>query len=209
MMTEVVKLDNPLRAIATSAVETSDKSAEVDRTGALTRLLARGDEAAFREFHLVYFDRLYQFLLVVTRGNEHAAQEALQETLVRVARYVRVFENDQVFWSWLKCLARSAARDAGRKQHRYAAMLDRFTRLWRPAPVERDIGKDLLQEKLADALDALEPVERHLIEQKYISGVSTKELAAETGLTEKAVDSRLLRLRRQLREKLLKGLNSP
>ena len=58
---------------------------------ALTRRLATGDEAAFREFHGRYFDRLYRFLLVVTRGQEHAAQDALQETMLRVARYAREF----------------------------------------------------------------------------------------------------------------------
>ena len=39
----------------------------------LTRRLAGHDEEAFREFHARYFDRLYQFLLVVARGQEHEA----------------------------------------------------------------------------------------------------------------------------------------
>ena len=40
--------------------------------------MAAGDEEAFREFHAHYFDRLYRFLLVVARGQEHEAQEALK-----------------------------------------------------------------------------------------------------------------------------------
>ena len=54
-----------------------------DDTAVLTRRLAAGDEAAFREFHARYFDRLYYFLLVVTHGQELEAQEALQDTLLR------------------------------------------------------------------------------------------------------------------------------
>ena len=61
----------------------------------LTRRLVARDEDAFREFHTLYFDRLYQFLLVVARGQEHEAQEALQETLLRVARSPRVFDNEE------------------------------------------------------------------------------------------------------------------
>src|SRR5690348_2963141 len=41
----------------------------------LTRRLASGDEEAFRRFHALYFDRLYRFLLVVSRGQEHEARE--------------------------------------------------------------------------------------------------------------------------------------
>jgi DNA-directed RNA polymerase specialized sigma24 family protein len=99
--------------LTAAQASTSDHSTGVV---SLTLRLAGGDEEAFREFHTLYFDRLYQFLLVVTRGQEHEAQEALQETMLRVARYARGFETEEAFWSWLKVVARSAARDAGRKQ---------------------------------------------------------------------------------------------
>ena len=74
----------------------------------LTRRLASHDEEAFREFHARYFDRLYQFLLVVARGQEHEAQEALQETLLRIARHARRFDDEDAFWCWLKAVARNA-----------------------------------------------------------------------------------------------------
>ena len=70
---------------------------------------------------------LYQFLLVVSRGQEHEAREALQEMLLRVARSARVFDDEEAFWCWLKAVARNAARDGGRKQRRYLALLERFS----------------------------------------------------------------------------------
>jgi DNA-directed RNA polymerase specialized sigma24 family protein len=42
-----------------------------------------------------------------------------------------------------------------------------------------------------------------LIEGKYLEGQTVKELSAQAGLSEKAVESKLLRLRRQLRECIL------
>ena len=95
------------------------------------RGIAAGDEAAFREFHGRYLDRLYQFLLVVARGQETEAQEALQETLLRVVRHARAFDTEEALWDWLKVVARSAARDGGRKRHRYLALLSRFTLIGR------------------------------------------------------------------------------
>src|SRR5712671_2079636 len=71
----------------------------------LTRRLARGDEEAFRKFHDAYFDRLLRYLFVITKGDQEAAREALQETMTRVVRYARPFDSEEVFWSWLTVLA--------------------------------------------------------------------------------------------------------
>jgi RNA polymerase sigma-70 factor (ECF subfamily) len=173
----------------------------------LTRRLAAGDEEAFREFHRKYFDRLYQFLLVVTQGRDDEAQEALQQTLLRVVKYVRAQESEEVFWSWLKAVARSAARDAGRKQRRYAALLERFAALWRNHPPDTDAREEeRLRDVVEESLETLEPEDRRLIEGKYIDGATVKELGADAGMTEKAVESRLFRLRRELRERMLKTM---
>ncbi len=193
-----------------TAAEVSILETIPTQVAVLTRRLAAGDEAAFREFHAQYFDRLYQFQLVLARGHEHEAQEALQETLLRVVRYVRVFDQEETFWCWLKMAARSAARDAGRKQRRYFALLENFARFWRNGagdPALPEPGP--LRSLLAESLDELSPADRRLVEGKYLDGAAVKELSAQTGLTDKAVESRLLRLRRQLRERLLKKLSEP
>ncbi|HLP77611.1 MAG TPA: sigma factor, partial [Candidatus Paceibacterota bacterium] len=97
-----------------TATEVSIPETSQSSIALLTKRVAGGDHAAFEEFHERYFDRLYQFLLVITRGEEHQAQEALQETLLRVARHARVFEDEETFWCWLKAIARNTARDGGR-----------------------------------------------------------------------------------------------
>jgi RNA polymerase sigma factor (sigma-70 family) len=172
----------------------------------LTRRIAGGDEEAFREFHARYFDRLYQFLLVISRGRVHEAQEALQETLLRVARYAREFQTEDAFWCWLKRVARSAARDGGRKRSRYFAFLENFA-LRRPTAPQNGSDESLqLRSLLNETLDEMPLEDRRLIEGKYLDGAAVRELSESAGLTDKAVESRLLRARRQLRERLLKKL---
>lgn len=171
--------------------------------------IAAGDEAAFREFHGRYFDRLYQFLLVVARGQETEAQEALQETLLRVVRHARAFDTEEALWDWLKVVARSAARDGGRKRHRYLALLSRFTLAHPPPAIEPDRpSDDGLSALLEECLAELDPDDRRLIEGKYLDEEPVKALSAQTGLTDRAVESRLLRLRRRLRERLLQKLRT-
>jgi RNA polymerase sigma factor (sigma-70 family) len=176
----------------------------------LTRRLAAGDEAAFREFHARYFDQLYAFLLVVARGQEHEAQEALQETLLRVARHARIFDDPDVFWCWLKAVARNTARDGGRKRTRYLTLLRDFALgLNVAAPVPATVEDGRLGALLDEALTGLDEADRRLVAAKYLEGSTIRELAALAGQTEKAVESRLLRLRRDLRAGVLKKLSSP
>jgi RNA polymerase sigma-70 factor (ECF subfamily) len=179
-------------------------------TALLTRRLAAGEEDAFREFHRLYFDRLYHFLLAVTRGQEQEAQEALQETFLRLLRHPRVFAEEDVFWCWLKAVARNAARDGHRKHRRYFALLQNFAVRPDCDPRESAGGGDSrLGALLEESLDELEPADRLLLENKYLAGETVRELSTTAGLSEKAVESRLLRLRRHLRARILEKLRTP
>lgn len=111
---------------------------------ALTRRMAEGDETAFRIFYGAYFDRLWRYLLVLAAGDEEASREALQATMLRVVRYIKVFPSEPVFWGWLTVLARSALADQRRKNRRYLAFLDRFTwhlRIQQSSPDETEPGE--------------------------------------------------------------------
>jgi len=187
----------------------STHTAVLNATTDLTRRLAAREEDAFRKFHELYFDRLHQFLLVVSRGNEVEVQEALQQTLIRVVRYARVFHSEETFWSWLKVLARSAARDAGRKQQRYLRLLDKFAQLFHGESLKQNGREEnRLQSALEECLNDLEPDDRRLLESKYLEGLTMEELSVAGGMTVRAVESRLMRLRRQLRKKILEKLGS-
>jgi len=175
---------------------------------ALTRQMVAGEELAYRAFYDAYFNRLLRYLLVVTAGDEDAAGEALQSALVRVVRHVRVFPSDAVFWSWLTVLARTALSDHTRRRRRYFAFLDRFARRARVQQATADVSEAdaRLASLLESGLAALPFDERRLLEAKYFERRSVRELAAELDHSEKAVESRLLRIRRKLKAGILEGL---
>ncbi len=186
----------------------SAQRAPVSSTATLTGGLAAHDEEAFRQFHAAYFDRLLRYHLVIARGDEHVAQEALQETLLRVARHARRFDDAETFWSWLTVLARSAAADTGRKRNRYWRLIASYAHSLLPGTdlPAKDGAEEELDGLLVSSLSELPSAERAIVEGKYLRRASVRELASETGLTEKAVESRLLRARRLLREKILTKL---
>jgi RNA polymerase sigma-70 factor (ECF subfamily) len=177
---------------------------------ALTRAMAGGDETAYRIFYDSYFGRLLRYLLVVTGGNEETAREALQLALVRVVRHVKVFESEEKFWSWLTVLTRSALADESRKRRRYFAFLERFTRQQETGSAAMDNGEadDQLRTLLERKLTALPADERQLVEQKYILRQSVREIADGRQTTEKAVESKLSRVRRKLKDAVLAELKN-
>ena len=173
--------------------------------------MAGGDEMAWRTFYNAYFDRLWRYLLVVAQGNEDVAREALQLALVRVTRHVKVFPDENTFWSWLTVVARTAFADENKKQRRYLSFLDRFTS---QAGVELDGTTDPhADEQLGNLLEnhvkLLPPDEQRLVELKYFRRRAVREIADELRTTEKAVESKLSRIRKKLKDAMLAQLNEP
>jgi RNA polymerase sigma-70 factor (ECF subfamily) len=195
----------------------SDSSAAADASVrepldvvALTRAMSKGDEMAYRIFYDAYFDRLLRYLLVVTGGNEESAREVLQLTLVRVVRHAKVFDAKEKFWSWLTVLARSALADETRKRRRYFAFLEKFTlhadvesAVWNDGEVDEKLGA-LLERNLK----SLRSDEQKLVGQKYFARQSVREIADEQQTTEKAIESKLSRVRRKLKDAVLAELKN-
>jgi RNA polymerase sigma-70 factor (ECF subfamily) len=203
-------LDDNVQSSGSGCASTEQSAPEALDIGVLTRRMAEGDEMAWRTFHDEYFDRLWRYLLVVASGNEDAARESLQAAMVRVARHIKVFHDENIFWSWLTVLARTAFADETKKRGRYFSFLERF-RL--QAQVQREgPGEDRTDENLNALLKrhiaALPPDEQHLIEQKYFGRRAVREIAGELQSTEKAVESKLSRIRRKLKETVLKELKN-
>jgi RNA polymerase sigma-70 factor (ECF subfamily) len=171
---------------------------------ALTRAVRRGDADAFASFYDLYSFRLYRFLLVLARGDENTAREVCQAVMTKLAKRFEVFDDERQLWAWLCALAKNAFIDHYRAQRRR----DRFVSLEEiPASIageESPAGQ--LSEILREALAALPPDERELIQAAYVDKRPFQQLADASGLTCKAVESRLARLRLKLKEQLLKNL---
>ena len=174
----------------------------------LTTSIARGDDVAFRQFFEEYHPRLHRYLLVATRGNDSLAQEALQNAMLRAVRHMKPCPNADWLWHWLTRLARTALIDELRMQQR------REARHRAAAPTTTgaadnppDDGTAALAVALDESLAELEPAERDLIEAFYFRGATQAEIGAARGLTGKAVESRLGRLRQRLRSLVLTRLH--
>lgn len=175
----------------------------------LTSRMLRGDEDAYRDFYQLYGRRLFRYLVVVASGQEEAAKDALQQTMLRVVRHIRCFDSEETFWSWLTVLARSAAVDQRRKGLNYRMLLGRFFEQQHSdrGCTERE-SETRLNEHLTSSLAALPEEDREIVDLKYLERMPVKNIAAQLNTTEKAIESRLVRIRQRLKTNILDQLTN-
>tara|TARA_B110000037_G_C17015868_1_gene463264 strand:- start:177 stop:617 length:441 start_codon:yes stop_codon:yes gene_type:complete len=142
----------------------------------------------------------------MSNGDLHRVEDALQMTLVRVPKYIRVFDTEDVFWSWLTRLAKSAYIDSYRKESVFCRFKKRFwnERIREGDSVERSGTSERL-ERMEQSIGSLGEEDQRLLRLKYYDGCSVRDIAGKMGVTEKAIESRLTRVRGRLRSLLRKG----
>ncbi|MEK7950471.1 RNA polymerase sigma factor [Luteolibacter soli] len=160
----------------------------------LTAGLARGDDAAWREFFDAYEGRLMAYIRTCQAGNPEGVDDVYQETMLRVMRHARPFSDEAAFWSWLTVIARSAITDHWRKRSAWRRFLDRFVSDRSRAPAERGRSDDGFERALAGMDDGM----RKLLERKYDEKWSVRRLADAENVSEKVLEHRLAKARLEL-----------
>ena len=157
--------------------------------GAMERLLVRAQEAAYRVSLLVC-------------GHAEDAEDVMQDALLRTYRHVRAIKDPGAFRTWLYTTVRNACL---MKRRRRAGEPAQFAPVdaaeTRPRPEER-MADVWIGRRLHAALAKLPPSYRSIVVLREVEGLSTKEVASVTGLSEANVKQRLHRARSMLRRAL-------
>lgn len=170
----------------------------------LTEAICRGNEEAFTKLHELYNLRLYKYLLVITKGDELEAREVLQIAFVKLARKMEIFDEERRLWAWMCRLTRNVFLDRYRSRKRDARLVS-----LEEAPQQMDGGHadTELSDSLRIALESFAPEDAELLRSAYIDERPLQELANEAGQSYKALESRLGRLRKKLKEAVFRNLH--
>ena len=178
-----------------------------ERVRRVTTRMRDYDEVACREFYETYCDRIYRYLIVLTRGNEGLSRDLLQESMTKIMKRMREFDNEAHLWNWMAMITRNSFIDWMRRNERAPKVVPlieaRSEELAACSPVGSD--RQLLDE-LDGCLLELEPIERRLIERFYLQEGSYQSLAESDQSTAKAVESKLARIRQKLKAALFRRL---
>jgi RNA polymerase sigma-70 factor (ECF subfamily) len=176
----------------------------VDRPDAeLIAAAQAGDRDAMEALLERYEARIYRFGLRMC-GNEDAARDVLQETLLAAFRHLPGFRGDAALSTWLFQIARSCCIKARRGVHPTTSIDDAAARaVVDPAPpTDLRAHAHEIGAALSRAIAALPDDQREAIVLRDVEGLSADEAAAVCGVELGALKSRLHRARMAVRGEL-------
>ena len=133
-------------------------------------------------------------------GDEARAQDVVQETLLRAWQHPEVADNNErSARAWLFTVARNIVIDESRSARfrRELSTPDDVGAFDGACPDEVDAAMDRLL--IGDALARLTPEHREVVRRSYFLGCTTAQIAAELGIADGTVKSRLHYALRALR----------
>ena len=164
-------------------------------------------ERIFREFHTLVYPKIY-FVL-----RDHASTEdIIQESFLRAIKKAPLLKEKEKYERWLKKLTRNVTLNHLHKFKRNREELDvemvfvhaeAAVSSEKAVTLEKEVELKLMKEAIMQYIAQLNPSYRQILAMKWLHHLSSKDMAAELGVTEGVVRQRLHRAREAIRQKLL------
>lgn len=181
----------------------------------LVRAAARGDAGAMERLLVRAQEVAYRFSLLVC-GHVEDAEDVMQDALLRTYQHVGRIQDPEAFRTWLYTTVRNACL---MRRRRHSGEPARFVSVEQggapgdgpSAPIDvegtarrpdQQMMDAWIDRRLHAALATLPPTYRAIVVLREIEGLSTREVATVTGISEANVKTRLHRARVMLRREL-------
>ncbi|MBA7669959.1 ECF RNA polymerase sigma factor SigW [subsurface metagenome] len=150
-----------------------------------------GDKSAYTGLVKAYSGRVFGICLGML-GNSHDAEDVAQEALLKGLANIKELRDDEQFGAWLGRIAKNLCIDFIRRQ--------RPTKNYIVEPTTDGQSSTKECSELKGALAKLPQDSRLALMLYYFDGRSTKNIAETFETSEAAVQTRISRARKQLRE---------
>ena len=174
----------------------------------LVQLIRARDEAGAQEL-LQRFGALIRYVASPILKDPSDIEDCIQEVAARVWERIDSFDGSRgSFKSWLTTVTRNLALNMkrGRKDSGSYEELDDQTASQTPGPEETTVRNAQIL-ALRKAVDSLPKDERLLIYRRFFYDQSIAQIAAETGMSQRAAEGRIYRIKAKLAEMLKEQRN--
>ena len=169
----------------------------------IIELLLSRDERGISRL-LLHYGPLMRYIIAPILTDAQDREECLSEVAMRVWNKIEQFDDLRgSFNGWLTAITRNTALNLARSQENGENIGELTDDTPSPDPTPEDAV--LARERkaaLAAALGKLSGFDRMLFYRKYYYLQPTAQIAGELGMTERAVEGKLYRLRKRLRREL-------
>ena len=164
--------------------------------------LKQGDPA-WAEILMQQYKPLLTYLISPILSDERDREDCLSEVIVKVLEKIGQYDPEKAsFTTWLTAVTRNAALNKLRQtRNRREEAMDEQMPSQGLTP-EETLLREERKKALENALYQLPRKDKLLFYRKYYYCQSTAQIAAELGLSQRAVEGRLYRIKKHLRELL-------
>ncbi len=178
----------------------------------LAREVSMGDRDAFNGLVEATHSTIFRLALRIT-GSSSNAEDAVQETYVRVWKNIHTLEDSRAAFAWICRIARNVAYDSVRKRSRRSGisldtplgeglsslheLLESQDKGPESTVVDKDLARGVLQ-----LVNTLKEKHRTVLLLREVDDMSYEEIAEALGCSIGTVESRLFRARKALAGKL-------
>lgn len=168
----------------------------------IVNLLLEKDEKGMDEL-IKGYGPLIRYVIAPILTNPQDQDDCLWEVAAKVWQNADKFCSQAGSWKgWITAISRNTALSFLKQSSKHsAAEIEDNTPSPQPGPDELVIEKER-SKAVNDALQQLSISDRALFYRKYYYLQSTCQIARELGMTERAVEGKLYRLKKRLRKKL-------
>jgi len=155
------------------------------------RAAQKGDVRAFAALVDAYYARCLRFALHML-SNRGDAEEAVQDTFVRVYRALPGYEERESFEPWLFRILANRCRSAGARERRRAEVVEFGDVPDRPSERRHD-DAIAWREEIGRALATLPPEQREAFLMRHVEDLTYDDMAIATGAGISALKMRVKR----------------
>jgi RNA polymerase sigma-70 factor (ECF subfamily) len=180
----------------------------------LVRTAAMGNREAMELLLMRAQEAAYRFSLLVC-GHQEDAEDVMQDALLKTFQHIKGISDPEAFRTWLYTTVRNACL---MKRRRHVGEPAKFVSIEQRAeagddktvidvadesrPVDQRLIDGWMDARLRAALKELPASYRIVLVMREMEGLSTREVATVTGISEANVKTRLHRARLMLRHRL-------
>ena len=170
------------------------------REAEILALIRSQDDSGMEEL-LQHYGPLMRYIIKPILQDKHDIEDCLSETAMRIWENFDTYDEDKgSFAAWVTAITRNTALNMIRRKNRHLeSEIEEEMESTEPTP-EEIVLREERQRELKRALDMLSQKERNLFYRKYYYLQSTEKIAAEMGMTVRAVEGKLYRIKKKLRK---------
>ncbi|MGN0308206.1 MAG: RNA polymerase sigma factor [Lachnospiraceae bacterium] len=172
----------------------------------LAKKIKQGDEQAFSRLYELTYQKLYFFCYSIL-GNREDAQDALQETYIKIIENIHTLENDKLLLAWINRIAYSRCMkilDKKRSQPMESEMLQAIIDEKMEDSLETQVMQSIESQSLHSILKNMDSIYRSVLILKYFEDLKISQISFILRVPEGTVKRRLHSARNLLKKEIQK-----